>query len=60
MGEAYPEIASQRELIMKVIKEEEDSFLRTLDKGIAILDEAIKTPASRAKRDFGQRGVCAL
>ena len=33
MGEAYPEIASQRELIMKVIKEEEDSFLRTLDKG---------------------------
>ncbi len=61
MGEAYPEIASQRELIMKVIKEEEDSFLRTLDKGIAILDEAIKTPASRAKTRFrAKRRLCFM
>ena len=31
MGEAYPELVHQRELIMKVTKEEEDSFLRTLE-----------------------------
>ena len=41
MGEAYPEIAKQRELIMKVIKEEEDSFLRTLENGIRMLDNAV-------------------
>ena len=41
MGDAYPEITKQRELIMKVIKEEEDSFLRTLENGIRMLDNAI-------------------
>jgi len=41
MGEAYPELPAQRELIMRVIKEEEDSFLRTLDNGIKMLDSAI-------------------
>ena len=34
MGGAYPELVAQRELIGRVMKEEEDSFLRTLDKGI--------------------------
>ena len=47
MGDAYPEIAAQRELIMRVIKEEEDAFLRTLDKGIALLDDAM----NRARKD---------
>ena len=41
MGTSYPELPGQRELIGKVIKEEEDSFLRTLDKGISMLSEAI-------------------
>lgn len=41
MGEAYPEISKQRELIIKVIKEEEDSFLRTLANGIRMLDNSI-------------------
>ena len=41
MGDAYPELPAQRELIGRVIKEEEDSFLRTLDKGISMLTEAI-------------------
>lgn len=38
MGEAYPELPAQQELITRVMKEEEDSFLRTLDKGIQLLD----------------------
>ncbi len=38
MGEAYPEITKQRELIIRVIKEEEDSFLRPLENGIPLLD----------------------
>ena len=33
MGAAYPELDAQKELIAKVIKEEEDSFLRTLETG---------------------------
>ena len=42
IGEAYPEIQAQRELIIKVIKEEEDAFLRTLENGIRLLDDAAK------------------
>ncbi|MDE6436780.1 MAG: alanine--tRNA ligase, partial [Muribaculaceae bacterium] len=42
MGEAYPELPANRELIMKVIKEEEDAFLRTLENGIRLLDDAAK------------------
>ncbi len=38
MGEAYPELEHNRDLIRKVIKEEEDSFLRTLEVGIRMLD----------------------
>ena len=38
MGEAYPELPAQQELISRVMKEEEDSFLRTLDKGIQLLN----------------------
>ena len=41
MGGAYPELTAQRELIGRVIKEEEDSFLRTLDKGISLLNSAM-------------------
>ena len=41
MGTAYPELEAQRELIGRVMKEEEDSFLRTLDKGINLLNGAM-------------------
>ena len=38
MGDAYPELKAQNALIVKVIKEEEDSFLRTLENGIKRMD----------------------
>jgi alanyl-tRNA synthetase len=47
MGEAFPELASQQVLIEKVIKEEEESFLRTLSTGIKLLDDIV----SKAKAE---------
>lgn len=41
MGDAFPELPAQRELIARVMKEEEDSFLRTLEKGINMLQNAM-------------------
>ncbi len=42
MGEAFPEIKQQESLITKVMKEEEESFLRTLETGIRLLDKVIE------------------
>jgi len=39
MGKAYPELVAQQELVAKVIKQEEESFLRTLATGISMLDK---------------------
>lgn len=49
MGEAYPELKAQRELIGRVMKEEEDSFLRTLEKGIGMLNDAMDLLKSEGK-----------
>ncbi len=49
MGEAFPEIAAQRELIMKVMKEEEDSFLRTLANGIKMLNDLMAAVKAEGK-----------
>jgi alanyl-tRNA synthetase len=50
MGDAYPELEDQRALISRVMQEEEESFLRTLDTGIRLLDrkceEALSAGAS--------------
>ncbi|MBQ0144310.1 MAG: alanine--tRNA ligase [Bacteroidales bacterium] len=46
MGEAYPELAKQQKLIESVIREEEMSFLRTLDRGIKLMDDYIARNAA--------------
>ena len=52
MGEAYPELPGQRELIGRVMKEEEDSFLRTLDKGISMLTTAMDSLKAEGKSEL--------
>ena len=49
MGGAYPELPAQQTLIERVIKEEEDSFLRTLDKGISLLNSAMDAMKAEGK-----------
>ncbi len=52
MGDAYPELPAQKDLIKKVIKEEEEAFLRTLDKGIRLLDSFIKKIKEEGKTEL--------
>ena len=52
MGAAYPELAAQRELIGRVMKEEEDSFLRTLDKGITLLNGAMDELKAHGRKEL--------
>mgnify|MGYP002994997858 FL=1 len=52
MGAAYPELEAQRELIMRVMKEEEDSFLRTLSNGINMLNEAMDEVKAAGKSEL--------
>ncbi len=47
MGKAYPELISEKSLINNVLREEENSFLRTLDQGLALLDTIISEAATK-------------
>ena len=52
MGDAFPELKAQQQLIGRVRKEEEDAFLRTLDKGISLLDKAMEELKSNGKKEL--------
>ncbi len=52
MGDAFPELRAQQTLIAKVMKEEEDAFLRTLDKGIQLLDKAMTELKAQGKTEL--------
>ncbi|MDE6721901.1 MAG: alanine--tRNA ligase [Bacteroidaceae bacterium] len=52
MGEAFPEIAAQQKLVMKVMQEEESSFLRTLENGIKLLQGVIDETKATGKTEI--------
>ena len=52
MGDAFPELKAQQTLIAKVMKEEEDAFLRTLDKGIGLLNDAMEELRSKGSKEL--------
>ena len=52
MGAAFPELSAQKELIMKVMKEEEDSFLRTLENGIKLLNGVMEEARATGKTEI--------
>ncbi len=47
MGDAFPELIKEKNLITNVIREEEQSFLRTLDQGLVLLENVIETADSK-------------
>ena len=60
MGGAYPELTAQRELIARVMKEEEDSFLRTLEKGINLLTTEMDELKARGKTELSGKEAFRL
>ena len=52
MGDAYPELEAQKTLVEKVIKEEEESFLRTLETGIRLLDKIMEDTKAAGKSEI--------
>jgi len=52
MGEAYPELPAQADLIKHVIKEEEDAFLRTLETGMKMIDDVIKKAKTSGSKEI--------
>ena len=55
MGQSFPELNAQKELIERVIKEEENSFLRTLSEGLKRLDVIMKNTKKVVSCIFNKR-----
>ncbi|MCH5225186.1 MAG: alanine--tRNA ligase [Muribaculaceae bacterium] len=60
MGEAYPELTAQKDLIKRVIKEEEETFLRTLDNGIKLLESLIVQAKEEGKKEISGKDAFTL
>ena len=60
MGEAYPELVKQQAQIVPVIKSEEEAFLRTLDKGIGLLDRLMDDARKAGKTEISGVDVFTL
>jgi alanyl-tRNA synthetase len=60
MGEAYPELVQQEAQITPVIKSEEEAFLRTLDKGIGLLDKLMDEAKKAGKTEISGVDVFTL
>ena len=60
LGEAYPELIKQEKQITPVIKSEEEAFLRTLDKGITLLDKLMANAKANAKTEISGVDVFTL
>lgn len=60
MGEAYPELVAQQNLIVKVLKEEEDAFLRTLETGIKLLDKISEEAVAKGEKTISGKDAFTL
>lgn len=60
MGDAFPELVSQQNLIENVIREEEESFLRTLETGIRLLDDLVGKAKSAGKSEISGENAFTL
>ena len=60
MGSAYPELNAQKDLIAKVIKEEEESFLRTLETGIRLLEKTMAEAKAAGKTEISGKDAFTL
>lgn len=60
MGQAYPELGAQQDIIQRVIREEEQSFLRTLETGIKHLDQLINQVKSKNEQEISGKDAFVL
>ena len=60
MGAAYPELEAQKELIGKVMKEEEEAFLRTLETGIRLLDKVMADAKAAGRTQISGKDAFTL
>ncbi len=60
MGDAFPQLKSQKELVEKVIREEENSFFRTLEQGLKRIETSIEKTKSEGKTEIAGEEVFEL